>query len=84
MRRLDKRDGLLAERAERRPQEPHLPDARLLDQQVDERADWPATTGQLCRQRWIARFHGTTASPRELRSSPQRYSPRAGIHSFVQ
>src|SRR5579864_3107146 len=46
VRRLNERDGPLVRGAERWSQQPQLPHTRLLDQQVDQRTDRPATTGK--------------------------------------
>lgn len=43
--RLYQRDGAIAQRTQCRPQQAHLTDSRHLNQQVDQRADGPATAG---------------------------------------
>ncbi len=72
LRRLQQRHGPLAQCAERGLQQPHLADPRLLDEQIDQRAERPAAAGQLGRQRRISRIHDARAPMRQLRSPPQR------------
>ena len=72
LRRLQQGDRPLAQRAQSRLQQPHFTDSRLLDEQIDQRAERPAATGQFSRQRRIPRFHHACATARQLRGAPQR------------
>ncbi len=45
LRRLQQRDRSLAQRTERGLQQPHFTDPRLPDEQIDQRAEWPAAAG---------------------------------------
>ena len=71
VRRLHHRDRPLAQFAECRVQQPHFTHAGLLDQQVDQRADGPATAGQFGGQRRVAGVNDPSATARELGRPPQ-------------
>jgi len=71
MRWLDQGNRSLADRVERRLEQPDFADAGLLHQQLNERANGPSTSRQLggeCRIACIDRFPDAAS---ELRPSPQ-------------
>lgn len=71
VRRLHECDRPVPRGAERGSQEPKLPDARLLDQQVHERADRPAAARQFGGQRRVARLNDPSTTTGELGRPPQ-------------
>lgn len=68
---LDQRDGPVAQRTERGAQEPHLADARLLNQQVDQATERPAAARKLGGERRVTRIHHAPAAASELGRPPQ-------------
>lgn len=68
---LDERNGSAAQRAERGPQQPHLADARLLNEQVYQTTEWPPAARKFGGQRGIACVYHASAAARELGRPPQ-------------
>jgi len=73
VRRLQKSNAPGRDRLQRRQQQSHFTHARLLHQQIGERALGPATSRQFSGKRLRSTRHDVHASRGQLRTSPQTW-----------
>ncbi len=84
MRWVQQGNGTAAHRPKCWQQEAQLAHARLLNEDVGQRASGPTTAREFGRKVFESARHDVRAPGRELRPAPQGYSPRTRIHSFVE
>jgi hypothetical protein len=73
VRRLQESKAPFGDSLQRRQQQSHFTNARLLHQQVGQRALWPTAARQFCGKGLRSTRHDVHASRGQLRTSPQTW-----------